>query len=206
MPVGGQDLNPPEYLKYPLNGCSDTSTVVVFDGSPDCSTASSINDTTVWRNATGSTVVSVTAGLDQTTSYTVTQESCIGLNAAISATVGVPDVDSVTGSVSMDVSFTNSQDIATSSTENHLQCYPIVVFRFSPTQSIVGVSKFGHTVAHFRELRNNNILVRALYDRPLPTINSGNQPSSTSSGLQAPTSTAASSETTPLAHVLHRPH
>ncbi|KAJ7226415.1 hypothetical protein C8J57DRAFT_1252658 [Mycena rebaudengoi] len=110
--------NPQDYLWAPENGCTESVSVVSVDRSNLSSNVLNVTDVTEWNHATGKGTVSLASGLDQTTSYTVTQESSIGVGASITATVGIPDVESVSATLSTQVTFTNSQSFGTETTDS----------------------------------------------------------------------------------------
>ncbi|KAJ7094904.1 hypothetical protein C8R43DRAFT_1049451 [Mycena crocata] len=64
--------NPPDYTWGPANACTDGETKVQFDSSkPSCDVQKSTQKAK-WDKASGVATVSITNGIDQETSYTVT--------------------------------------------------------------------------------------------------------------------------------------
>ncbi|KAJ6477266.1 hypothetical protein DFH09DRAFT_1215975 [Mycena vulgaris] len=110
--------NPPEYLWGPANGCTESTSVVSVDSSKLSCNVVNVTDKTEWDNAKGTGTTTLTTGLDQTTSYTVTQENSIGIGSSITATVGVPDVESLSATLSTQVTFTNTQSKGTEKTDS----------------------------------------------------------------------------------------
>jgi len=114
-------VNPPEYPQSGATVCLQDGTIPIkLQGTPSCvSNTGQIGGTI--SGTTGSIALSYQQGFSNTATWTVTQESSLAVGVELSATLGIPEVSSVTESVTTTATITNSLSKSFSTTVNNQQ-------------------------------------------------------------------------------------
>jgi len=100
--------NPPEYPDSPAVLCADTNSIpVVLSGKPQCVSAKAKVQGKL-TGTTGTMAITFTQGYSNKGTWTVEQSSSLAVNVKFGATLTIPDVAEVGGSVSTTTTFTNS--------------------------------------------------------------------------------------------------
>jgi len=114
-------LNPPEYLNAPATVClQDGPIPIQLQGTPNCTSNTGKIGGTI-SGTTGQYMLSFTEGYSNEATWTVTQESSLALGVEVSATVGIPEVASVSTSVTTTTTLTNSLSKSFTTTVNNQQ-------------------------------------------------------------------------------------
>jgi len=120
-------VNPPEYPNAPATIClQDGPIPITVQGTPSC-TSSTGNIAGTITGTTGTMSLSAQQGLSNTATWTVTQESSLAVGVSLSATFGLPAVDSVTASVTTTATITNSLSKSFSTTVDNEQTQSLTV-------------------------------------------------------------------------------
>jgi len=101
-------VNPPEYPQSGATVCLQDGTIPIkLQGTPSCTSNNGQIGGTV-TGTTGSMGLTYSQGFSNTATWTVTQESSLAVGVELSATIGIPDIDSVTASVTTTATISNS--------------------------------------------------------------------------------------------------
>lgn len=101
-------VNPPQYPQSGATVCIQSGPIPIkLQGTPTCATGTIHAGGNV-KNTQGSVTLTNTAGFSNTASWTVTTESSLAVGVELSATIGIPAIDSVTATATTTTTITNS--------------------------------------------------------------------------------------------------